>query len=113
MNLHRLALPVLAFALGTSGVLVAGNRVAQAAAIQRGWDAPPDEFRDVQRQGFHDGLDAGREDAEHHHRNMEKSRMYRHPPGPPEAREDYREGFRRGYDKAFEHYSHDRDHDHD
>jgi len=27
-----------------------------------GWDAPPQEFRDVQRQGFHDGLEAGHDD---------------------------------------------------
>jgi hypothetical protein len=81
MTFHRLALPVLALALGTSGMLMAKSGLSQGNPVQDegrshdqdrgGWDAPPGELREVQRRGFHDGLDAGKEDAEHHHHNME------------------------------------------
>ncbi|MGA2351625.1 MAG: hypothetical protein ABSF70_14410 [Terracidiphilus sp.] len=76
-----------------------------------GWDMPPQEFRDIQRQGFHDGIEAARRDFDHQFPpNIEASREFREPPVPREAREDYREGFRRGYDSAFAHFreGHDR-----
>jgi hypothetical protein len=119
MTFNRLALPVLAFALGTSGMLMAKSGLPQGSPIEGsqhdqdrgGWDAPPGEFREVQRRGFHDGLDAGKEDAEHHRHNIEKSRLYRHPPVQSGERDDYRNGFRRGYDAAMSHFSGDHDHD--
>ena len=118
MTFHRLALPVLALALGTSGMLMARSGLSQGTPVQDegrshdqdrgGWDAPPGELREVQRRGFHDGLDAGKEDAEHHHHNIEKSRLYRHPP----VQSGERDGFRRGYEAAISHYGGDRDRDH-
>jgi len=82
-----------------------------------GWDAPPQEFRDIQRRGFHDGVEAGRHDFESHRPpNVERRQEFRRPPVPPPARDEYREGFRRGYDSAFRHFREDRDHhgdDHD
>jgi hypothetical protein len=123
MTFHRLALPVLALALGTSGMLMAKSGLPQGNPVQDegrshdqdrgGWDAPPGELREVQRRGFHDGLDAGKEDAEHHHHNIEKSRLYRHPPVQSGERDGYRDGFRRGYEAAISHYGGDHDRDHD
>jgi hypothetical protein len=75
-----------------------------------GWDAPPQEFREVQRQGFHDGIEAGRVDFENHYEPVvERRREFRDPPVAPEFREDYRDGFRRGYNAAFSHFHEDHD----
>ncbi|HEY6491562.1 MAG: hypothetical protein WCC26_11270 [Terracidiphilus sp.] len=68
------------------------------------WDAFPNEFNDIQRQGFHDGLEGARRDYENHRPPDVNNRdEYRHPHLPPEAREAYRDGFRRGYDRAMAH----------
>jgi len=68
------------------------------------WDAPPEEFRDVQRQGFHDGIDAARKDFDHHRESdVDHHDSYRHPHVDRSMREDYRDGFRRRYDKAMHH----------
>ena len=125
MKIYRLALPALALALGTSALLMAQNgprpqdQDRQHADHDRGgWDAPPQEFQDVQRQGFHAGIEAARDDFErHHHADMDHRREYKRPPVPPRDRDAYREGFHRGYNSAFSHFreghEHDRDHDHD
>jgi hypothetical protein len=69
------------------------------------WDAPPAEFRDIQRKGFHDGIEAARRDiAEQRPPDVEQKREFREPPVPPEGREEYREGFHRGYDMAIAHF---------
>jgi hypothetical protein len=76
------------------------------------WDAPPSEFHDTERQGFHDGIEAARFDMENN-RGMDphRSRMFRHPPVSGEMRHEYREGFVQGYNVAMQH-GHDRDRDH-
>ena len=128
MKINRLALPALALALGTSAMLMAQNGPPQDHPQygygqnhpdhdRGGWDAPPQEFRDMQRRGFHDGVEAGRGDFENHrHPDVNRKREYRHPPVPPSARDEYREGFRHGYDSAFSHFQEDHEHhgeDHD
>lgn len=122
MKLVRLALPALALALAIPVLLIAQNgpppdRPQQGYGQDRpdhdrgGWDAPPQEFRDIQRQGFRDGLEAGHRDFESGHPpNVEIRREFRHPPVPPQARDEYREGFRHGYESASRHYREDRDH---
>lgn len=85
---------------------------------QGGWDAPPPEFREAMRRGFHDGVEGARKDYENHRRPTPENRdEYRNPKfiAPPERR-DYREGFRRGYEVAVRHiygdrgwFHHDRD----
>ena len=80
----------------------------------RPWDQPPDDFRDAQRQGFHDGLEAARHDYDHHRqKDADDHDRYRHPPVDRSMRDDYRDGFRRGYDVAMHHMHGDHDHDHD
>ena len=122
MKMNRFALPALAFALGTSAFMLAQNKLFSGPTPQDqdhqhadhdrgGWDAPPQEFRDIQRQGFRDGLEAGHRDFESGHPpNVEIRREFRHPPVPPQARDEYREGFRHGYESASRHYREDRDH---
>jgi hypothetical protein len=80
-----------------------------------GWDAPPAEFRDIRRQGFHDGIEGARKDFDNHRRPDVNNRdEYRHPHVPRSARNDYREGFERGYQVGVAHlYGNDHDHDHD
>jgi hypothetical protein len=75
---------------------------------RRGWDAVPDEFTDVQRRGYHDGMEGARKDVENHRRPDVNNRdEYKHPDLPRDLREAYREGFRRGYDVAMRHYMND------
>jgi hypothetical protein len=113
MKLHHLALPALVLALGTSALLRAQYGQPQDHPQpgygqdhdRGGWDAPPPEFRDFQRQGFHDGIEGARKDIENHRPpNVERRDEYRHPHVPPPVRDDYRDGFRRGYDMAFSHF---------
>jgi hypothetical protein len=82
--------------VGASAVGVAQERVD--------WDAPPQEFREVQRQGFHDGVEGARKDFDSYRPpNVENRDEFRHPHVPRDQREDYREGFRQGYDRAMSH----------
>ena len=105
----QIAAPVLAFALlATTGTVVAQYGPppppARYAQGPGGWDAPPQEFRDAQRQGFHDGIEGARHDVDNHRRPDVNNRdEYRHPHVPRSLRDDYREGFRRGYDVAMRH----------
>jgi hypothetical protein len=70
----------------------------------RDWDMPPQEFRDIQRQGFHDGIEGARKDYDNHRRPDVNNRdEYRHPHVAASAHADYREGFRRGYEVAMDH----------
>jgi hypothetical protein len=101
----RLSVSLLALTLSVSGLVIAQPYEAPAPVVQeRGWDAPPQEFRDIQRQGFHDGVEGARKDYDNHRRADVNNRdEYRHPHVPASARDDYREGFRRGYETAMDH----------
>ena len=101
---------VLVLSLLGSGVIVARmNAAAQGpppgyAQENGGWDAPPHEFNDIQRQGFHDGIESAHRDFDHHRTaDARDHEEYRHPHVDPNARDAYREGFRRGYDVAMQH----------
>jgi len=108
-SLTRLAVSALAVALATSGFAIAQPYASPAGYAQdrdhdRAWDTPPQEFRDIQRQGFHDGIQGARKDYDNHRRPDVNNRdEYRHPHVPESARADYREGFRRGYETAMNH----------
>jgi hypothetical protein len=111
MMRNQLAISALALALSTSGFAMAQPFAAAAPAFQdhdrdhdRDWNLPPEEFRDIQRQGYHDGIEGARKDYDNHRRPDVNNRdEYRHPHVPESARADYREGFRRGYDSAWDH----------
>jgi ribosome modulation factor len=82
---------------------------------QGGWDTPPQEFRDIQRQGYHDGIEGARKDFQNHRRPDVNNRdEYRHPHVAKQDRNDYREGFERGYQVGVAHiYGTDHDHGYD
>ena len=49
-----------------------------------GWDAPPQEFREYQQRGYHDGVEGARKDFENHRSPNPKNRdEFRHPNVPP------------------------------
>ena len=118
MNLNRTSLPLIAFLLGASGFAVAQGHGAyqptgsSAAAYTQDydhdhhddWDTPPHEFREVQRQGFHDGVEGAKKDFENHRMpDVNNREEYRHPSVSKAYRDDYRDGFRRGYEAAMNH----------
>jgi ribosome modulation factor len=71
---------------------------------ERQWNAPPNEFDQIRRQGFQDGIEGARKDFGNHRRPDVNNRdEYRRPHFPPEQREAYRDGFRRGYQVAMDH----------
>ena len=81
---------------------------------QRDWENPPEEFREIQRQAYLEGIEGARRDFDNHRRpDVNNREEYRHPHVEASFREDYREGYRRGYEKAMEHLMNVRDHDHD
>jgi hypothetical protein len=113
MKLSRFALVALALSLATPVFLTAQygppppppGGGPPPPPPGGGWDAPPPEFRDVQRQGFHDGIEAARNDFDRRRQpNAGRRREFRRPPVPPPVRDAYRDGFRRGYDSAFSHF---------
>lgn len=70
---------------------------------QGGWDAPPSDFtRDIQRRGFHDGIEGARRDAENRRSiNVMNRDEYRNYRGP--ERRAYRQAFARGYQTFWSH----------
>jgi len=80
-------------------------------APEQPWDAAPNEFDALRRQGFQDGIAGARRDFDNHRRpDVENRDEYRNPHLPPEQREAYREGFRRGYQVAMDHMMDDHNH---
>jgi hypothetical protein len=88
---------------------------AAPAYQDRPWDQPPDEYRDVQRQGFHDGIESARRDWERHSgKDADDHDLYRHPPVDRQFAHDYRDAFKHGYSEAKRHMQDERrDSDHD
>jgi hypothetical protein len=111
MNLKQCAVPALALFLGTAGLVTTRAFAAPQGPPppgygqeRGGWDEPPRELNEIQRQGFHDGIEGARRDFDNHRRpNATKRDEYRHPPVPHDQRDAYRDGFRRGYDHAMSH----------
>jgi hypothetical protein len=76
---------------------------------QYGWDIPPQEYNEVQRRGFHDGVQGAQKDYGNGRRaNVNNRDEYRDPDDmphdiPPQLRDAYRYAFRRGYALAASH----------
>lgn len=112
MNRNWLATSTFSVLLGSLGLAAASAHgaplptgVEPSFSQERGgWDQPPGEFRDVQRKGFHDGVEGARKDFENHRRpSVENRDEYRHPDVPRGDRHEYREAFRRGYQAGVAH----------
>lgn len=109
MPLSR-GLLIPAFALIVTAVNP-GRAVASPAPMQpvaygqeRGWDVPPGELNEVQRRGFHDGVEGARRDFDNHRRpDVENREEFRDPHVEHDLRDAYRDGFRRGYQIAASH----------
>jgi ribosome modulation factor len=70
-----------------------------------------DQGTDIQRRGFHDGMDGARKDMDNHRRpNVNNRDEYRHPNVPRQARNEYRDAFKRGYEQAMSHQMGEPDH---
>src|SRR5450631_920133 len=107
MNINRFALPALAIFLAAGfaahRALAAPLSSPMLAATQdRDRDDAPREFNEIQRRGFHDGMEGARHDMDNHRRPDVNNRdEYRHPDVSREIREQYRDAFRRGYMAAY------------
>jgi hypothetical protein len=123
MNIKWFSIPALALCIAAPGAIKAIAHEAQpapsAAQYQdhdrdRDWDRTPDGYRDVQRQGFHEGMEAARRDyMEHRHADADDHDVYKHPPVDERDRRIFRDGFKEGYRRAMDHMKHDRDRDRD
>jgi hypothetical protein len=123
MKKNWIATSALAIGLAIPGGLLAVHAhaaPANGAAIgvqdrDHDWDRVPDEYNDVQRRGFHDGIEGARKDFDNHRQpSAENREEFRHPRVPEDMRHVYREAFRRGYDTGMRHMMGDHDHhDHD
>jgi hypothetical protein len=95
---------VLILTTAGPGALKASAAAPQPAFGQEPWEMPPGEFNEIQRRGFHDGVDGARRDYDNHRRPDVNNRdEYRNPNLPPDLREPYRAAFRRGYTQAASH----------
>jgi hypothetical protein len=110
MTLNRCVVPVLALFMAATGAALAsaaGVPQPQRAGYGQdrdGWDAPPSEWKEIQRRGFQEGIEGARKDIGNNRRpDVNNREEYRHPTLPYELREPYREGFRRGYERAVSH----------
>ena len=114
-----LAVSALAVSLGATSGGIAAKAYATPAPSpqyegQGRWDEPPSEYRDAQRMGFHDGVEAARRDFnEHRHRDADDHASYKHPRVERDLVSDYRNAFREGYSRAMHHMKDERDEHHD
>jgi hypothetical protein len=111
MSLNRFAVATLVLFLGgtTPGVARAvgmpqGSPQYGYGQDRGGWDTPPQELQDIQRQGFRDGIIGAQKDLGNHRRPDPNNRdEYRRPNLPRAEWDAYRDGFRRGYARGVAH----------
>ena len=103
-----IAVLTLATSVCGSNVILAQGPPPSAYRAEGGWDVPPSEYQQVQRQGYHDGIEGARKDYENHRRPDVNNRdEYRHPHVSGHDRDAYRQAFRAGYDRGTDHLMHD------
>lgn len=91
----------------TSASPIAAMPSPPQAYGQEPWANAPSEWKEVERRGFHDGVEGARKDAENHRPpNVNNRDEYRHPSVSRRDRRAYREGFRRGYEAGVDHLMH-------
>ena len=107
MRHASLAVAVLIMSFGCAVSATSAKAFAAAPAGMQWnmpWDQPPSEFREMEKRGFHDGVQGAMKDYDHHRfPDVERRSEYRRPHVEASLREDYRKGFRRGYDSAMKH----------
>lgn len=79
-------------------------RLAAQDGFNLPWAQPPAEFKDVQRKGFHAGVQAAIKDYDKHKEpDLERHKEYVHPKVDRSFVPDYRDGFKRGYNDTLKH----------
>ncbi len=111
LNVRLFAATVLATVFATSVAvaplyaMTSGSPAMAGYAQDRRWDEPPGEFQEMERRGFHDGVEGARRDYGNHRRPDVNNRdEYRNPHLRGRDREPYRRGFERGYRVGVEHF---------
>lgn len=100
----RLGTMVILIGLGLTTIGMGGAKGQETPPppgyYNQPWTRPPGDYRDdVQRKGFHDGIEGARRDFQNHRPpNVNNRDEYRHPSFSGPARHEYRDAFRRGYD---------------
>ena len=96
--------------LALMAATAAPPQVHAAAAPQDGimsnlpWNQPPAEFKEMQRKGFHDGVQAAIKDYDKHRDpDLERHKGFVHPKVDKSYVPDYRDGYKRGYNDAYRH----------
>jgi hypothetical protein len=108
MTPNWFVVPAAALVLGVAVLSPTPSQAAPSPGFsgqQYGWDVPPEEYNEVQRRGFHDGVQGAQKDYDHRRRpDVDNRDEYRHPDDVHGGlRQAYREGFRRGYEQASSH----------
>jgi hypothetical protein len=113
MKINRFAVPALALFLGVTCLGTArANGVPQGppppgygyGQSPEPWAQPPQELREIERHGFHDGIEAARDDFNHRRQpDVNRHETFRHPDVSREDRRPFRDAFRRGYQLAISH----------
>jgi hypothetical protein len=89
MNRKWFAFSLLALSLATTSFTKVKAQEAprppsEYSYAQNGWDTPPREFREIQQQGYHDGIEGARKDFDNHRRpDVNNREEYRHPMSKP------------------------------
>jgi ribosome modulation factor len=93
---------VLAIAIGAA--TLATTPASVLAQGPGGWEQPPSEYRELQQQGYRDGIEGARKDFQNHRKPDVNNRdEYKHPKVPGPDKEAYREAFRSGYEAGVQH----------
>jgi len=87
-----------------TGVTSQGGTQYNGTQYDNDWQTPSQQWNDVQRQGFRDGIEGARKDIGNHRTpNVNNREEYRYTNLRGSDRKAYREGFRRGYDVGIAH----------
>ena len=103
---HRKSIFAAVVLAGSIMLPVAGSPAMLIAqdGVTVPWMQPPAEFKDVQRKGFHAGVQAAIKDYDKHRDpDLERHKEFVHPKVDKSFVPDYRDGFRRGYNDALKH----------
>ena len=108
MNFNRFATVTFALFLGVTGLGCASAMPTGASSQgygqeRGGWDAPPAELQDIQRQGYRDGIIGAQKDFDNHRQFNPNNETNTAIPVFHRSREAYRDGFRRGYQRGVAH----------
>jgi hypothetical protein len=77
------ALALMAAFPGSRKALATPAAPEPAAFGQERWEMPPGEFNEIQRRGFHDGIEGARRDyGNHRNPDVDNREEYRHPDLP-------------------------------